>query len=90
MNKKSFTRAVIIGIALGVLVLHPLWVSVHAFDGQHEDSSWLDFVVLAYRQSLSFKDIGHTFLSVVAGILVSVFVLMIKARKKRNNVNYDG
>lgn len=82
MNKKSFTRAVIIGIVLGMLVLHPLWVSVHAFDAQHENSSWLDFVVMAYRQSLSLKDIGHTFLSVVAGILVSVFVLMRKARKK--------
>lgn len=83
MNKKSLTRAVILGIILGLIVLHPLWVSVHAFDGQHGDSSWMDFISQSYNEALSFDDMEHTLLSVVAGILMSIFVTMIVARKKK-------
>ncbi len=83
MNKRSLTLAVIIGIALGILVLHPIWVSLHAFDGMHDDNtSWLDFVALSYQEVFSFKDLGHSILSILAGIVLSVFVLMLRARKK--------
>ncbi len=83
MNKRSLTLAVIIGIALGILVLHPIWVSLHAFDGMHDDNtSWLDFVALSYQEVFSFKDLVHSILSILAGIVLSVFVLMLRARKK--------
>ncbi len=87
MNRKSLTLAVVIGIAFGILVLHPLWVSLHAFDGLHEeDSSWLGFVLLAYKKAFTFEHLLHVVLSVFTGILVSVLVLMMRVRKKyRNN-----
>ena len=86
MNKKSLTLAAIIGIALGILVLHPLWVSLHAFDGLHSDNeSWLNFVSLAYKEVFSFNDLGHLFMSIATGIILSVFVLMLKARKQHKN-----
>ena len=86
MNKKSLTYAVIIGIALGILVLHPLWVSLHAFDGLHdEDSTWLGFVILAYKKAFTFDHLLHVFLSVVTGILISILVLMMQVRRKHRN-----
>ena len=86
MNKKSLTYAVIIGIALGILVLHPLWVSLHAFNGLHdEDSTWLGFVILAYKKAFTFDHLLHVFLSVVTGILISILVLMMQVRRKHRN-----
>jgi uncharacterized membrane protein YadS len=82
MNKKSLIYAAIIGIALGILVLHPLWVSLHAFDGLHgEDSSWLDFAIVAYKKAFTFEHLLHVFLSVLTGILISILVLMFKVRR---------
>ncbi len=90
MNKKSLTLAAIIGVALGIFVLHPLWVSFHAFDGQHgENSSWLEFMVRAYPHSLSFVDIQHTLVSIFSGIVISVFVLMMVVRKKRKSIGRE-
>ncbi len=84
MNKRSITLAVLMGIALGILVFHPLWVSLHVFDGLHdEDSSWLDFVILAYQKAFTFEHLLHTFISIFAGILVIVLVLMIRVRNKQ-------
>jgi len=86
MNKRSLILAVIIGIALGILVFHPLWVSLHAFDGLHDDdSSWLDFVALAYKKAFTFEHLVHTVLSVFAGILISILVLLMRVRKKHKN-----
>jgi len=82
MNKRSITIATIVGIALGILVLHPLWVSLHAFDGMHgEDNSWLDFAIIAYKKAFTFEHFLHVFLSVLTGILLSILVLMFKVRK---------
>jgi hypothetical protein len=82
MNKKSLIYATVLGIALGILVLHPLWVSLHAFDGLHgEDSSWLDFALVAYKKAFTFEHWLHVFLSVLTGILIAFLVLMLKVRK---------
>jgi len=90
MNKKSLIRALIAGVALGILVLHPLWVSIHAYDGQHgENSSWLGFVVQAYREVFTFQDIGHVVISILAGISISVFMVMITARTKQKKIDTD-
>jgi predicted small secreted protein len=86
MNKKSLTYAIIIGIAAGILIFHPLWVSLHAFDGLHEDdSSWLGFVILAYKKAFTFEHLLHVVLSVFTGILVAILVLMMKVRNKHKN-----
>jgi uncharacterized membrane protein YadS len=86
MNKKSLIYATVIGIALGILVLHPLWVSLHAFDGLHgEDNSWLDFAMIAYKKAFTFEHLLHVFLSVLTGILIAFLVLMLKVRKAHKN-----
>jgi predicted small secreted protein len=86
MNKKSLTIAVVVGIALGILVFHPLWVSLHAFDGLHDDnSSWFGFVVLAYKKAFTFEHLLHVILSVFTGIVVSILVLMMQVRKKHRD-----
>jgi len=86
MNKRSLTQAVIIGIALGILVFHPFWVSLHALDGLHDENiSMLDFAVMAYREVFSFEHFVHTIISIFAGIIVSVLVLMMRVRKKQKN-----
>ena len=88
MNKKSLIYATILGIALGILVLHPLWVSLHAFDGQHsEDGSALKFMAVAYKQAFTFNDLGHTMIAVFAGVLLAVLVLTMRDRKKRSRPN---
>lgn len=88
MNKKSLIYATVLGIALGILVLHPLWVSLHALDGQHsEDGSVLNFMAVAYKQAFTFDDLGHTLISVFAGVLIAVLVLTMRDRKKRSRSN---
>ncbi len=83
MNKRSFIIAVIIGVALGFLVIHPLWVSLHAFDGMHsENMSWLDFAATAYREAFAFEHLVHLFVSIFSGILLSVLVIMMRARNR--------
>jgi hypothetical protein len=88
MNKKSLIYATVIGITLGILVLHPLWVSLHVFDGQHsENSSAMEFMTVAYKQAFTFDDLGHTLISVFAGVILAVLVLTMRDRKKRSRLN---
>ena len=84
MSKKSFIRALVIGVLIGTLVLHPLWVSLHAFDGLHsEDASWLNFVAEAYQEVFSFNDIVHLSISIFVGFAISLFVIMFRVQQKQ-------
>lgn len=83
MKTKSITQAVIIGIVLGVLVIRPLSTLPHLFDPHADDVSWSGYLADVYGQIFSFNDVGPTLLSVLAGIVVTVFVVMIRARKNR-------
>jgi|GEM_PF-4511998 len=88
MDKKSVIIAIVLGAILGIFILHPLWMSIHAVDGQHDtDISWLDFVVQAYRSTFTFKELGATLLSIFVGTTISIFVLMFNKRKGRKFLN---
>jgi hypothetical protein len=84
MNKKSFISALVIGVIVGTLVLHPLWVSLHAFDGLHsEGASWLNFVAEAYREAFSFNDLLHLSISIFVGFTISVLAIMFRAQQNQ-------
>lgn len=82
MNRKSIALAAITGIALGIFVIRPLSTFGHLFDPHTGDVSWSDFLANVYRQIFSLNDVGPTLLSILGGILVAVFVVMIKSRKR--------
>ncbi|HNP19758.1 MAG TPA: hypothetical protein PKL31_15070 [Fulvivirga sp.] len=87
MNKQSIILALVIGTMVGILVLNPLWISIHAFDGLHNNSdSFVDIVIMAYKQTLTTDDLWHKTLFVFVGILLSFFYLMLDTRntKKKN------
>ena len=87
MNKRLFISALVIGVVVGTLVLHPLWVSLHTFDGMHtEDNSWLGFVIQAYREVFSFNDILHLSISVFVGFILSLFVMMFRTQRKKREL----
>ncbi len=84
MNKKLLVRAAVLGTALGILVLHPLWVSMHAFDGMHgEDYSWLDFAMVAYTEVFEFEHLLHPFVAIFAGLLLAFLVLITRVRQSQ-------
>ncbi|MBY0433500.1 MAG: hypothetical protein K2U26_05270 [Cyclobacteriaceae bacterium] len=83
MNKKSIVQAAITGIVLGIFVIRPLSTLVHLFDPHTGDVSWSDFLANGYRQIFALNDVGPTLLSILAGIMVCVLVVMIKSRKRR-------
>jgi len=40
---------------------------------------------VAFRKAFAFEHLLHAFLSVLAGVLLSIFVLMIRVRKMHKN-----
>ncbi len=82
MSKKSIALAVIIGIALGMFIIQPLAMSLHAFDEHAGDTPWLEYLGNAYTQMFSFTNIGVTLLSIFSGIMTVVLIVMIKSRKQ--------
>ena len=81
MKKKSIVLAVVIGILLGVVVIRPIWKSIHALDSDHGDTSWLDFMKTSFVEVFSMEHLDETLWSAVFGIALSVLVFMIMARR---------
>lgn len=85
MNKKSISKAVIVGILLGVFVIRPLTMFPHFFDEHTAGTSWLGFLGNSYLEILSFKNFVNTLFSILGGVMVCMLVVMIKGRKKRGD-----
>ena len=85
MKKKSIILTVIIGIMLGIIVIRPIWKSVHAFDSAHGDTSWVDFMVTSFVEVFSFEHFDETLWSVLFGVTVSILFLMIKVRRTKKS-----
>lgn len=81
MKKKSIILSVVIGILLGIIVIRPIWKSIHALDNDHGDTSWLDFMKTSFVEVFSLEHLDETLWSAVFGIALSVLVFMIKARR---------
>lgn len=83
INLKAILLAFATGTLLGIFVIQPVIISLHAFDAHAEGESWLPYLMNAYTQVLSFSDIKGTLLAVFYGVMASFFVMMLVTRKKK-------
>lgn len=83
LNQRATLLAVTSGILLGIFVIQPITISLHAFDPHTESEGWFPYLMNAYEQVLSFNDIKGTLLSMFYGVIASFFVMMLVTRKKK-------
>lgn len=83
MKKKSIILSVVIGILLGIIVIRPIWKSIHALDSAHGDTSWADFIKTSFVEVFSLEHPDETLWSVVSGIALTTLFFMIRARRTK-------
>ena len=83
LNLRAILLAITSGILLVILLIHPITISLHAFDTHAEGESWFPYLMDAYGQVLSFSDIKGTLIAVFYGVMASFFVMMLVTRKKK-------
>jgi len=82
-NKKAIVLAVASGILLGVFVIQPITVSLHAFDSHVQGESWFSYLMDSYGQVLSFTDMKGTLLAMFYGVMAALFVMMITTKRRK-------
>lgn len=85
MKKRSIILSVVIGILLGIIVLRPIWKSIHALDSDHGDTSWLDFMKTSFVEVFSMEHLDETLWSAVFGIALCILLFMINARRVKKS-----
>ena len=85
MKKKSVILSMVIGILLGIIVIRPIWKSIHALDNDHGDTSWLDFMKTSFVEVFSLEHLDETLWSVVFGIGLCILFFMINARRVKKS-----
>ncbi len=82
-NKKAIVLAITSGILLGIFVIQPITISLHAFDSHVQVESWFPYLTNSYGQVLSFTDIKGTLLAMFYGVMAALFVMMITTKRKK-------
>ncbi|MEZ4945085.1 MAG: hypothetical protein R2804_06130 [Cyclobacteriaceae bacterium] len=82
-NKKAIVLAITSGILLGIFVIQPITISLHAFDSHVQGESWFPYLTNSYGQVLSFTDIKGTLLAMFYGVMAALFVMMITTKRKK-------
>lgn len=82
-NKKAIVLAITSGILLGIFVIQPITISLHALDSHVQGESWFPYLTNSYGQVLSFTDIKGTLLAMFYGVMAALFVMMITTKRKK-------
>lgn len=83
MKKKSIILSAVIGILLGIIVIRPIWKTIHAFDSTHGDTSWADFMITSFVEVFALEHLDETLWSVLFGVILCILFAMIRTRRSK-------
>ncbi len=81
LNRRGLLIAIVLGFAVGIIIIQPLGISLFQYDQSGDTGNWWYLFKNAVEQALGFGDVDQILKNILFGIMGSSLALMFYTRK---------
>ena len=89
LNRRGLLIAIVLGFAVGIIIIQPLGISLFQYDQSGDTGNWWYLFKNAVGQALGFGDVDQILKNILFGIMGSSLALMFYTRKTIFQLNRE-